>query len=507
MEPNDVEKNVNPTVLAGGDNSMDFSSSVPGQKDSLLAVLTGINASKLGHYGELKKKIRELEISNAQLREAKDAADGFCKQLSRNAEELASLYEKTLVQARKLDWAITSLKSISQVLTNTTHGMDVLLQSVVRTVADLFATEYAVMTVGGEDGTDEVVYCAYGLPPVPMPAVPPQQLLDLASKLAKDRRPILHTPKNGDGLPTVLCVPMLREGMLVGNICLQCQNGDDFSENALSILQTLANQAAIAIENARLFEESRRLQAETRKLYELALRQKDEAERRTLELKQARDELSVMQKEQILNQERNRIARELHDSVAQILISIGLNLEWCRQQLPEGTPIYERILCLKKLARNGVYEIRNAIFELWSSEISEIGLVPALERMTREFQRIASIETDFSVKGDVRRLPTHTETVLYRVTQEALYNAFKHAQATRLDIEAKYGAGEVQLRITDNGVGIDEAAVARGEEGLTYGLKTMLARVREVNGVLEIRNLSREGGGTRVVARVPVKEV
>ena len=71
---------------------------------------------------------------------------------------------------------------------------------------------------------------------------------------------------------------------------------------------------------------------------------------------------------------------------------------------------------LEKLARNGVYEIRNAIFELWSSEISEIGLVPALRRMTREFQRIASIETDFG-QGDVRRLPTHTETVLYRVTR------------------------------------------------------------------------------------------
>ncbi|HEX2922484.1 MAG TPA: GAF domain-containing protein, partial [Chloroflexota bacterium] len=318
----------------------------PEEKDAALAALTGINSSKLGYYRELKAKVHELEASNEQLREAKRVADDLYEQVRRNAEELSSLYERSLLQAKRLDRAIASLKSISQVLTTTTRGVEVLLQSVVRTAAELFDTEYAVMTVGVPGGAEQAAYCAYGLPSSAFPAIAPRRLLDLIDVAARERRPVTDPPGEHGDWPVTLCVPMFRDDLLVGNLCLQFREGRNIAESDLSILQTLASQAAVAVENARLFEESQRLQLSTRQLYEMAQEQKDRAEKRTQELTLARDELTLMQQEQLLNEERNRIARELHDSVAQILISIGLNLEWCRQQVGEESPAHEKLLSL-----------------------------------------------------------------------------------------------------------------------------------------------------------------
>jgi len=441
-------------------------------KEALLAALTGINASKRSYYPELKKKIKELENKNAQL-----------------------------------DRAISSLESISRVLVNTTEGVDVLLQNVVQTVAELFETEYATITISEGADTQQMIYCAYGSPSGPMAAVPPSALQALIDAVIRQRQPVSDAPNGDINSATTLCVPMFRDKTLVGTICLRAREGGTFAKSDLSILQTLANQAAMAIENARLFEESRRLQAETKRLYEIALQQKEEAERKTRELEQARNELSQMQKEQILNQERNRIARELHDSVAQILTSIGLNLEWCRQQLTPDSPIYEKILYLKQLARNGIYEIRNTIFELSTINISEMGLVSALKGISQEFQRITGIEAKFAVKGEVRKLPLNVETAIYRVVQEALYNVFKHAQATRVDLELSFHPHHIEVQVTDNGVGIPEAVIQRSREGLTFGLKSMLDRVAELGGTLEIANLSDEGQGTRISACVPLREV
>ncbi len=465
----------------------------PEEKEAALAALTGINSSKLGYYRELKSKVHELEASNEQLREAKRVAD--------------DLYRQSVLQAERLDRALASLKSISQVLTTTTRGVGVLLQSVVRTAAQLFDTEYAVMTVGVPGGAEQVAYCAYGLPSSSFPAVAPRRLLDLINAAARERRPVTDPPVVDGGRPVTLCVPMFRDDLLMGNLCLQFREGRDFAESDLSILQTLASQAAVAIENARLFEESQRLQVSTRQLYEMAQEQKNQAEKRTRELTLARDELTLMQQEQLLNEERNRIARELHDSVAQILISIGLNLEWCRQQVGEDSPAHEKLLSLKELARSGVNEIRSSIFQLWSIEIFDIGMMPALERMAREFQRITGIEVELASSGEVIRLPLHVETAIYRVAQEACNNVFKHARASRVKLEVAYQPGAVVLQVTDDGIGIADTSIDHHRQGPTYGVKIMLARVEQIGGSLEISNLSQSGGGTRVTARVPLKEI
>ncbi len=472
----------------------------------MLAMLTGIDASKINYYAELKNKIRELEIKNEQLREAKIIADEWYRMACADAEKIAMLYEESRVQAERLDRAIAALRSISQALTNTTQGVDDLLQSVVRTAAALFTAEYAVVTYGEGEQTKRVVYCTYGLPSGPVPALPPERLLHLIEAAGRERRPIMDVCRSHGTTVTLLCTPMMREESPVGNICLQRQNGAVFTETDLQIVQILANQAATAIENARLFEESRRLHAETVELYEMALRQKEEAERRTTELRQARYEISQMQKEQILSEERNRIARELHDNVAQILTSIGLNLELCRRQLSDDSPVAQRLASLKQLARNGIYEIRNTIFALSTVSALSAGLPRALSSLAREFEQITGLKATTRFIGNERKLPLAVETALYRVAQEALYNAFKHAEATQVHVEVGFSDSEITMQVTDNGIGITEVTIQRAQQGHTFGLRNMQSRVEELGGTLAIGRALPSGRGTRVTARLSVKD-
>lgn len=463
------------------------------ERDTLLNLLTGIQASKRNYYAELKAKVKELELN-----------------------------------AQRLERALASLKSISQALTTTTRGVDALLQALVKAIARLFDAEYAVIMVGDEIGatravrcgcsselgfrcvwsdevdTESVVRCVYERSPEPMSAVPPSGIRNLAKVVMRQSKPDIEdgSAVAGEGRAT-LCVPMFREEEVVGTICLQSRQGCDFLKSDVDILQTLANQAAVAIENAELFEESQRLRAQAERLYRIALEQKEEAERKSRELESARNRLDKVQREKILSEERNRIARELHDSVAQRLTSIGLNLEWCRQQLPQDSVVYERLLSLKRMARHGVYEIRQAIFELSEVDIRELGLITALQKSMAGFQKITGIEAHFEVQGDPRRLPLAMENALYRIAQEALYNVFKHAQATRVDLEVSFWPEKVSLSVTDNGVGIPEHVIDGCRDGLTFGLKNMVERAQELQGYLKVVNLN--GHGTRITATIPLR--
>lgn len=428
---------------------------VDGDRRALLETLTGINASKKNYYPELKGKIKELERKHQQL-----------------------------------DLAISCLRRVSEILVCTTSGVGVLLQRVVKLVADLFEANYTVVTLTEKSGDreEQMTYCAHGLPGGAMAAVLPSRLCALVRK-ARQHEQITVEDSVLDAVPmTTLCAPMLREDKFVGTLCLQACQAHVSGESDLAVVQILADEIAMAIENARLFEKSQRLQAE--------------AERKSCELEKTLEELTQMQEEQILNQERQRIAQELHDHVAQTLTSIGLNLEWCRKHLDEESPVFERITHLKQLSSNGIYEIRHAIFQMSSINIAEQGLAVALNRLLDQFRRITGIEAEIEIEQDGRIESLDVETALYRVAEEALYNVFKHAQASRVEVALEIGPVEIILQVTDNGIGIPQEAVELAQSGITFGIKGMLERMEKVGGSLEISNLEGDGKGSQITARV-----
>jgi len=447
-----------------------------------LARLVGIQSSKLNYYPEFKQQLAELEYKNELLQQAKETTD--------------ALYERSRRQAERLDRAIVSLSSISGTLTTTTEGVDVLLQKIMRTITNVFDTSLVLLISDGPDKEQRVMA-------QPMAAQLRDNLLkrleDVTPQMTTTFQPVQLNNIRGEPLHELrsdfMCVPMQREGILVGTICLRINRDRGLDDYDLATLQILANQAAVALQNAQLFAESRRLQAKAEAMYHLARQEQEKA-------KAAQAEINTMERQQIISTERERLARDLHDSVAQILTSIGINLEWCRQHLPPKSPLTDRFTLLKWLARNGLYEIRRAILKFSATRVAEIGLALAVETLVGDFEKIAGISASFELKGEVCQPDHQIEDALYHICQEALYNVFKHAQASQVRVTLTFTPADLALRVTDDGIGIDPGIVNQiGQNGATFGLTSMTKRTTELQGTLSINNVN--GSGTEVVAHIP----
>ncbi len=407
-------------------------------------------------------------------------------------------------QPRQLDRALPSLERISRALTVTTEGVSVLLQTIVETVAEVFDCPFVFLVV--KNGATEL-FAMY--PPRAAAggnALPFAGAWCITEQTFLESAPVQVVCRASEGCPcefpqNIVTVPMSREGMLEGSISLQTGAEGDLDEYSSSVLQILANQATVAIQNARLYEESQELRLRAEELYRVAVDQRQVAERKRRELEMAQDEIDSMEREQIVSAERERIARELHDDVAQILASIGLNVEWCRQQLQPDSVVQERLGCLKQLARDGLYEIRHTLLGLSPTRVSELGLAGALDRLAEDFQRISRITTAVGMVGEQRRSENGSENALYHICQEALYNVFKHARATAVIVDLVFEPDAIRLTVTDDGIGIAPGLGDEQEAGVTFGLRNMRRRAEELGGRLTIG--AGEDRGTRVVARIP----
>ncbi|HEY9087954.1 MAG TPA: sensor histidine kinase [Anaerolineaceae bacterium] len=199
--------------------------------------------------------------------------------------------------------------------------------------------------------------------------------------------------------------------------------------------------------------------------------------------------------------ERNRLARELHDSVTQIIFGLTLSAQAARILIDRNPARAAAELDhLQGLAQNALAEMRALIQELHPHSGMAGGLVPALRRLS-EKRAAEGLQVDVQVAGE-RRLPAQVEAELFRVAQEALNNIIKHARARHaliaLDIE---GAGRVRLRVEDDGVGFNPAQ-AQAQTG-HLGLTSMRERVEALGGWLEID--SQPGAGTRLVVEITLE--
>lgn len=402
----------------------------------------------------------------------------------------------------QLDGTLSALEQISRALTVTTQGVDVLLQTIVETVARVFDCPFVFLVVKSGDGELCAMYPRQD--PDGGTGRPFAGAWCITEQTLSQSGPMRVTCRVSEGCPCVfprniITVPMSRDGVLQGSISLHTNEDRRLDEFNSSVLQILANQATVAIQNARLYEESQQLRRRAEQLYLVAVEQRQRAERRRRELERAQDEIDAMEREQIISAERERIARELHDDVAQILASIGLNVEWCRQRLPADAVVQERLSCLKELARDGLYEIRRTLLGLSPTIVTRLGLAGALAKLVEDFQHIARIDAELEVSGH----PEHSdegregpENALYHICQEALYNVFKHAHAGRVEVRLCFEPGAVLLTVVDDGIGIPA-----GRTGGGLGLRNMRARAQECGGQLIIEPDADRG--TRVVARIP----
>ncbi|HEU0003769.1 MAG TPA: sensor histidine kinase [Ktedonobacteraceae bacterium] len=220
---------------------------------------------------------------------------------------------------------------------------------------------------------------------------------------------------------------------------------------------------------------------------------------------EALDDASRQRASQIINaqeQERQRIARELHDETSQVLTSLLISLAVLEKSI-ESPESRERIADTRALAHSTLRAIRTLSIDLRPSALDDLGLLPALRWYVKEYQKKCAIEVDFRSSGLKERLPAEMETALYRIVQECLTNTARHSNAKKVSVMLKETEDEVKATIKDDGDGFDYEALLKNpgqERGL--GLAGMNERAVLLGGTLAIS--TEMGKGTTVKASIPL---
>jgi PAS domain S-box-containing protein len=262
---------------------------------------------------------------------------------------------------------------------------------------------------------------------------------------------------------TMKYLPLVSRGRALGTINLYYLPGEEPGEDESVFLGAVADQTAVAVENVRLFA----------------------AAQATAAL-----------------EERQRLARELHDSVSQALYGIALGSRTARTLLDrQGPPerVAEWLEYVLSLAEAGLTEMRALIFELRPESLEAEGLIAALKQQAAALRARHEIPVHATL-GEEPDLPLETKEALYRIAQEALHNIIKHARASSADLKLECDAEGIALEVSDDGAGFDPEEDFSGH----LGLKSMRERVTRLGGTLRIESAPAEG--TRIRAQIPMEE-
>jgi len=291
------------------------------------------------------------------------------------------------------------------------------------------------------------------------------------------KEPSLHIRKlQKEGLRSYLYVPLMSINGLIGSLNLGEDHAGAFTENQIEIVRELADAMAVAIEQARLLE-----------------RVRDQRER----LRRLATRLAETQEE-----ERQNLARELHDQVGQNLTALNLNLNVIRRLLPPQHPpeLDDRLDESLRLLEETTEHVRGVMVELRPLMMDDYGLVAALHWCCEQFALRTGISCKVAGNDLKQRLIPRVEMALFRIVQEALNNITKHAQAGQVVVSVKEEDGCVRLAVSDNGNGFDLRAHMRSQVETGWGLVTMRERAAMVGARIRVETGPREG--TQVIVEM-----
>lgn len=210
---------------------------------------------------------------------------------------------------------------------------------------------------------------------------------------------------------------------------------------------------------------------------------------------------ALRQLNETLEQEAKRIAHSIHEETGQFLACTYLALDEIRRDLPP--PFRERLQAVRDLLEQIAGHLRQLSHELRPTILDDYGLLPALEFLAEGISKRSRLE--ISVKGSNNgRLPSSVETGLYRIVQEALTNASKHARANRVDVRVQQRARVIRCSIIDDGVGFNASAVKTGRKHRGLGLVGIRQRIDVLGGTLQID--SKRGRGTQMHISIPLEK-
>jgi signal transduction histidine kinase len=288
---------------------------------------------------------------------------------------------------------------------------------------------------------------------------------------------------SSEGLKAFICVPIRAKDNVLGVINVASRRSHRFTSKDLHLLYSIGDQLGVAIQQAKLYERLRKARERYRKLTrQLLVAQEDE---------------------------RKRLARELHDETSQTLSGLTLQLQALTEIAEKSggdTEVVSRLKKVQSLAVQVHTEVRRLMADLRPSLLDTLGLVPAIRQLADTRLRPLNINVSVETTGTERRLDSEVETGLFRVAQGSIGNIIEHSKAQNVNIAVEYKDSELVLRITDDGQGFDVSNLTDVEEsGRGRGLFSMRERIMLLGGTALVE--SKIGQGTTVRASVPIGHV
>jgi signal transduction histidine kinase len=316
----------------------------------------------------------------------------------------------------------------------------------------------------------------------------------VAGKVAESGEPIVLENISGDpraahpdlvsteGLGGFISVPLKAKDRVVGVMNIASHMTGKFSADDMFLLNSIGCQLGTAIEQARLYQRLERGRERYQTLLQHALTAQEE--------------------------ERKRIARELHDETSQALTSLTLNLQAAITKAEtdgvEDADYIGRLRKIQSLAVHTQNEISKLMKELRPTLLDELGLPAAISRYAKDSLEPLGTKVFTEFEGVKKRLPTEVEVTLFRIAQGTVGNILEHAEAKNVSIRLECNASECVLKVNDDGKGFDVNKITRVDKGgRGAGLFTMKERARLVGGACKIR--SQPGKGTRIAVKIPLR--
>jgi signal transduction histidine kinase len=423
-----------------------------------------------------------------------------------------SYYREFRRSSERLEVAVRSLDQISLALVRTVEGPRALLTAVLYAAAEHLQAQWLVLAVADHalpgarprflavDGQGRLQDREENLP---------AHVAEWLTRLRQ--RPPVHAESDRDGR---VVVPMTIDGEPVGGIA--GLSGLEYTPEPmdLSVVRILVNQAAVALHGAFLYNSSIALQTRAEQLTVEASQHARDLAARSQELQSAQQLLSAARDRETLDGERHRIARELHDSVTQYVLSAGMAVDVCRSEMERlgitHAPLLERLGDARDLTQHAVGQLRAAIYALNHATDDETPVLPRMLEQACTLHSRPGLIVDLRLEGSPVPMSVAAEQSLARVAGEAMFNVSAHSGASRCVVRLSYAADVVRLTIDDDGTGdpatlrtLLRVAAAGDVDGRHRGLVNMAARAEELGGIFTMTR-SRLGG-VRTHVKVPLR--
>ncbi|MGB8644262.1 MAG: GAF domain-containing protein [Anaerolineae bacterium] len=294
--------------------------------------------------------------------------------------------------------------------------------------------------------------------------------VEFAMQVMRENQPLhlarFNTPEH-KGMHSIIGAPLIIGSRIGGAVVLHHRQSGGFAARHLNLLTVLSNSTALIVRNAQLYARS---------------------------------------EEAAIGEERTRIAREIHDGIAQDLSLLVLKVEIMRRLMQRGEldQLEREFDEMTAALRNDVREVRRTIFALRPIELEALGFGPALEKFTQDFGTANDIKVHLKMRGEAAALSTKLQLALFRIVQESLNNVRKHAQATSAWVELELEDEWAMLQVRDNGRGFEPSrALVEARRRGSVGMVQMQERAERSGGVFEFETAP--GKGMTIRVKLPIK--